>query len=662
MSTGSPTLWNWNFGNGNTSTLQHPSATYFTPGTYTITLTATNPSGSNTLTRTNYITVYEPPAVNFTADNTSGCFPLRVQFTDVSTAGTGNNNISWQWDFGNGTTSTLQNPFTTYTTAGSFAVTLRVVNDKGCSETVTRPNYITVTSGVTGGFTHTQPTVCAAPATVTFTNTSTGPPVLSYTWDFGDGNFSTLTNPVHTFNTNGNFVVTLVTSSTAGCQDTVRSNPISIGGFNNTFAAPANVCINEPVTFTNTSAPVPTSANWTFGDGGTAATINATHSYSATGTYLVWLYNNFAGCRDSVSQSITVNPRPSADFTAPVTAGCQTPFTANFQDLSAGGAVSWQWNFGDGGTSSLQNPSYTYNSYGSFTVTLVTSNIFGCTDTIVKTNYIRILQPSVSIAGLPVRGCIPYTLTPVPVIISADPVISYQWDFGDGGTSTLANPTYTYTTQGTYALRLIIITATGCSDTLTIPNAVQVGSKPVANFSGVPVPVCGRQPVFFTDLSVPADEWHWDFGDGGTSIVQHPIYPYNDTGYFSVRLIAVNNGCPDTITKIDYTRVLPPIARFAATSDCINRSQFIFTDQSVAPQTWAWDFGDGATSAIQNPVHSFAALGTYTVRLIVTNGGCADTTTQVVNAINENPDFLADRVVACKSAVINFSIITGLTT
>jgi PKD repeat protein len=104
---------------------------------------------------------------------------LRVQFTDLSTPGIGNTNVSWNWDFGNGVTSTLQNPFTTYTTAGLFTVTLRVTNDKGCTRTISRPTYIAVTPGVVASFTNTQATVCSAPANISFTNTSTGPGVLS---------------------------------------------------------------------------------------------------------------------------------------------------------------------------------------------------------------------------------------------------------------------------------------------------------------------------------------------------------------------------------------------------------------------------------------------------------------------------------------------------
>lgn len=655
LSTGNPTSWLWNFGNGNTSTLQNPSATYFTPGTYTIMLTATNAAGSNTFTRTQYITVYEPPVVNFSGDISSGCFPLRVQFTDLSTAGQGNTNVSWEWSFGNGQTSTLQNPLVTYNTAGIFTVTLKVTNDKGCSRTISRSNYITVTTGVRSAFTNTRATVCSAPATINFTNTSTGPPTLSYLWDFGDGNTSTLQNPSHIYTNNGSYIATLVTFSTAGCQDTLRSNPIVIGGITTDFNYPASICVNETATFTNASTPVPVRGSWKFGDGATAPTINSAHVYTNPGTYNVTLYNTYSNCVDSITHQIAINPRPVADFSAPVTAKCEPPLTVNFQNLSTG-SVNWEWDFGDGNTSTAQNPVHTYTSYGNFTVTLIATNGFGCTDTIIKPDFITVQRAAISINYLPVRGCVPYTISPQPVINSVDAITSYQWDFGNGATSSLQNPIYTYTSQGTYTVSLIITTSSGCSDTLIIPAAVTVGDKPVTNFSATPIPVCSRQPVQFTDLSAPSDQWVWEFGDGVISTLQNPIHSYSDTGYFTITLIAYNNGCPDTIVKTNYVQVLPPIARFAITPDCINRLQFSFTDQSIAPQTWEWDFGDGSPHVfIQNPTHIFPALGSYNVELIVTNGGCADTLSQLINAVNESPDFVANITTACKGlAAIDF--------
>lgn len=662
LSTGSPTSWTWNFGNGNTSTIQNPTATYFTPGSYTVTLTVANANGSNTISRTQYISVYEPPVVDFDANTRSGCFPLRVQFSDLSTAGAGNTNVKWEWDLGNGTTSTLQNPLIVYNNAGTFNVTLKVTNDKGCSKVISKSGYINATNGVRASFTKTNPVVCAAPADISFTNTSTGPPVLSYLWDFGDGSpLSTATNPVHTYNTNGTYTAILVTSSSAGCTDSVFSSPIVIGGNVTDFNLPASVCINEDAVLTNNSTPTPVSAFWRFGDGGTSTAINSTHSYSATGAYTIWLYNNYGNCTDSTSHIITVNPRPVANFSAPVTSKCEPPLTVNFQDISTGGATAWQWSFGDGGTSTLQNPSHTYNAYGSYDVTLITTNGFGCTDTIIQPAYIVIQRASIAVPGLPARGCIPFTITPNPVITSVDAITSYNWDFGDGGSSTLQNPTYTYITQGTYNVRLIITTSSGCTDTLDIPNAITVGSKPTVDFSAAPIPVCGHQQVYFTDLSTPVNEWHWDFGNGATSTLQNPVYRYTDTGYFSIRLIALNNGCPDTMTKTNYVRVLPPIARFTSTTNCSNRLQFTFTDQSIDPQSWEWDFGDGSPLVTtQNPVHYFPALGAYTVRLVTFNGSCSDTITHIIRAVGEVPDFGVNQTTACKETNLFFFLATNV--
>lgn len=662
QSTGNPTSWSWDFGNGNTSSLQNPVATYFTPGNYTIRLTVTNTSGTNTLVRNQLVTVYEPPTVDFSADNTSGCYPLRVQFTDLSTAGSGNTNTSWQWDFGNGVTSTQQNPLAVYTTAGSFTVSLRVTNDKGCVRTIARPVYINVTSGVKAAFTSSAPTVCSAPAVINFTNSSTGPGTLSYQWDFGDGSpTSAVTNPSHTYTANGSYTVTLVANSSAGCIDTFRSVvPIVIGGVTTSFTAPATACTNEPVNFVNTSTPAPSAVAWTFGDGGTSGTISPTYTYSTAGTYTIHLYNNFGFCIDSTQRTIQINPQPVADFTAPVTTQCQPPLAVNFQDLSTG-AVAWQWDFGDGSPAgTVQNPVHTYTSYGSFDVTLIATNSFGCKDTIVKPGFIVIRRAVISVAGLPVRGCVPYTINPVPTVTAVDAVTSWQWDFGDGSPfSTVQNPSHTYTNQGTYTVRLVITTSTGCNDTLLLPNAVQVGTKPHADFTGAPNPVCARQPVNFTDLTPPpVDEWHWDFGDGATSPLQHPTHVYNDTGYFDVTLVAVNNGCADTIVKNHFLYVKPPIARFTPTPDCNNRFFFSFTDQSVAPLTWEWDFGDGSpVNTTQNPTHTYAALGVYTVRLIVTNNGCADTTTRIVRAIHEIPDFSVLNPTGCRAATFNFAVV-----
>ncbi len=215
LSTGNPIEWKWDLGNGTTSVLQNPSATYFNAGQFDVTLIVKDAAGnSDTLKKIQLINVFAIPVVNFSASATAGCVPLTVQFTDLSTAGSSVIN-QWLWDFGDGTTSTAHNPSHIYTAAGNYNVTLRVSTTAGCSKTLTKTNYIRTNNGVIANFTNSSPTGCKLPITINFTNTSTGSGTLSNLWNFGDGNTSTATNPTHTYNSTGNFTVTLTVTSSA---------------------------------------------------------------------------------------------------------------------------------------------------------------------------------------------------------------------------------------------------------------------------------------------------------------------------------------------------------------------------------------------------------------------------------------------------------------
>ena len=397
---------------------------------------------------------------------------------------------------------------------------------------------------------------------------------------------------------------------------------------------------------------------WDFGDGTGASTANAIKTYNTPGTYTVRLYNTYSYCTDSSTKTIIVSPRPVADFATPDTFRCQPSLTSNFQDLSTN-AVGWQWSFGDGGTSTQQNPSHTYNAFGSYDVQLIVTNTAGCTDTIRKTNYIRITKPVISFPGLPARGCIPFTFNASANVVTEDIVTSWLWDFGDGTQSTLQNPSHTYPVQGTFTVTVTITTSTGCTETYTLPSAIRVGRKPVVNFTATPNPACAFQNVQFTDLTNEADEWLWLFGDGGTSTAQNPIHQYSDTGLLDVVLIATNNGCADSLRITDFIRIKPPIARFGFSTNCNNRLQFNFLDSSVGATSWLWNFGDGNTSTQQNPVHFFSSFGTYNVTLTVSNDTCSHSLTRVVKVIDEVPDLTAAFTAACKPSTFHFSAVAS---
>ncbi|MFZ1307110.1 MAG: PKD domain-containing protein, partial [Ferruginibacter sp.] len=656
QSTGNPIYWKWDLGNGTISFLQNPSTTYFTPGQYNIKLVVEDGLGNkDSLTRTQYINIFPIPVVNFSATPLSGCVPLTVQFTDLSTA-TGSAITSWLWDFGDGTTGIVRNPSHTYTSAGNYNVTLRVTTVSGCSKTLTKNNYIHASNGVIANFTNTLPTECSLPVTISFTNSSSGSGTLSYLWNFGDGLTSTLQNPTHTYVIQGNFTVSLRVTSSTGCITTItRPNAVVINFLRASFVSPASSCINDAVNFTNTSTPTPTSVLWDFGDGTTSTTLSPVKTYTATGSYTVKLVARLGACVDSTTFVFNVYPKPTAGFSGINRTACEPPLTVTFTNTSTAPATYF-WDFGDGATSTAQNPVHTYTAYGSFHVKLIVTNFVGCSDSLIINNYVQILPPDASINNLPQSNCAPLTWTFSSTVNSPDPVVSYFWDLGDGTTSTLPNPTNTYPT-GSYDIKLIVTTMGGCTDTVFIPAGIVADDKPVANFNANPRDVCAKEDVLFNDLSTGnITRWLWDFGDGGTSTVQNPSHHYQDTGLFTIRLIVWNNNCPDTLILTDYVHISPPIASFNSVFDCVAPRTFTFTDASIGPDEWHWDFGDGTTSTTQHNVHTFPDTGTYTIRLVVINHvtGCDDTFTQTIRIVEEVANFNATATEICRNTSTTF--------
>jgi gliding motility-associated-like protein len=642
------TSWQWDLGNGVTSTQQNPSTIYTNPGTYTVTLIATNASGSQTLTRTGYITVNAPPAPDFSATNTAGCFPLRPQFTDLSVPGSGTI-TSWSWNFGGGNTSTLQNPQFTYINSGNYAVSLTVTNAAGCSRTVVKPAFISVSPGVRADFTASAPVQCKPPEIINFTNLSTGPGTLTYSWDMGDGNTSTATNPSNNYATSGPFTVRLITTSSAGCIDTItKLNAVRLNNIQARITAPATACINSPVNFQNSGDSTPVSSTWFFGDATSSSNINPVKSYTAAGTYTVRVINQYNSCIDSATHIITVKPAPAAAFTSNDSISCRAPHTVNFQNQSTG-AASWNWNFGDGGSSTQQNPSHTYTALGAYTVRLIVTNNFGCTDTLIKTNFVRLEKPVFNPLITPTEGCRMLNVNFNANSTAVDGIAQWFWDFGNGNTSSSPNTSAVFD-SGTYNIKLRVVTVQGCVDSVVLFSGVKVGTPPLADFSANPNNVCAFTPTQFTDLSTGnPDEWFWIFGDGNTSNQRNPIHTYQIPGTYTVTLTAYNNRCANTITRTAYITVLPPVAQFTSTVSCsISKQRVQFTDQSVGATTWLWNFGDGNTSTLQNPVHNYSSLGTFTITLTVTNGACSNSISRTITLVDPIPDFVADRTQACK--------------
>jgi len=657
QSTGSPTSWTWDFGNGQLSQKSSPTATvvYTQPGTYTVRLVVRNASGIDDEIKTNYITVFASPTASFKANLTTACAPATVQFTDLSTPPPGSTITGWAWDFGDGGTSVQQNPSHVYTNTGFYNVSLQVKTSNGCTRTAVAGRYIRVVGGVDVNFGFIQPTTCQPPFLVNFHDQSAGPGTLSYVWNFGNGATSTAENPSTIYNAPGTYTVKLSVQSDLGCSGTTTQDVV-VEGKTTDFTAPANICVGQTINLLNNSVPAPVSSSWTFSDGTTSSQINPVKTFLSGGTFQVKLVNNYGNCKDSITKDVTVITSPTVDFSVDDSISCDAPSTVQFTDKSPA-ASTWLWNFGDGSTSTDQNPNHTYSAPGFYDVTLTITLAGGCSNSITKSQYIKIKPIVATITNAPAGGCVPFTFSPIADIQSIDSIVSYSWDLGEpGATYNTQFPTHTYNSTGTYAISLTVTTRSGCVKTITLPSGVKTGTKPTADFTFAPDNTCASTPVQFTDNSTTSPgadvQWNWNFGDGGTSSQKNPNHVFTSAGTLNVQLTVSNNGCEDDVIK--QVTVLPPVANFGYTVNCSNHLTVAFLDSSqtdiaYGPITYQWDFGDGSTSSAQSPSHNYSSLGTYNVTLNVTNGACSYSASQTIVLANEAADFTISKNPVCKN-------------
>ncbi len=659
LSTGDPKYWDWDLGNNQLSNVQNPVVTYSQPGTYTVTLVVRNQSGANAVTKTEYITVYPSPSVSLQADITTACLPASVQFT--GTASTTVGTISeWLWDFGDGATSNQQNPQHTYTETGYYNVALTATSSNGCSRRVSRGRYIRMVAGIAADFINTSPAECKPPFGVAFTNESSGPGQLAYAWDFGNGSTADSANPIVNYATDGDYTVQLITQSNYGCKDTVQKT-VTVTTYAAGFNSPDSSCLVEPVNFQNISAPGAGSLLWDFGDGTQSAEANPVKTYAAAGTYTVNLVSNYGHCSDTVSKAVKITPKAPVDFTATNNIGCGIPLEVHFQNNTPG-AVSWLWEFGDGQTSTEQNPVHSYTIAASYDVKLTVATANGCGNTITKPRFVRVIPTTVKITTDMDEGCVNVlTIHPATEIRTVDAIASYLWDFGDGNTSPLENPTHTYTSTGVFPMKVTVTTADGC--VATAPHTVKVGTPPSgADFTVDPTGNCVSDSVRFYGTANGANEWLWDFNDGESSMEQNPVHLYRDTGTFAITLTPLHNGCPGSpVTKTNLFHKDPPVADFGFEVNCSNTLLVKFTDSSIVDPglgniSYLWDFGDGQTSTDQNPPeHSFPASGQYNVQLTVTNGSCTAVYVRRIDLFSVNADFTLPSAALCKNTQLVFN-------
>lgn len=582
LSLNNPTEWRWDYGDmtGDYSYEQDPPPyTYAEEGAYSICLMATNECGSTGFCVLVQVGCNEPQA-SFTNQSND----LSVAFTDTSSE----TPTSWLWDFGDGNTSTLQHPNHIYAQPGQYNVCLEVSNACGNTEVC---NFVSVS--------------CPQPLADFSTQSdeldfqfldNSGAGVTSWTWDFGDGQAANVQNPVHTYTAPGFYQVCLTVSNICGnstfCQQIVASCPPPVTAFNVTSDALS-------VSLTDISANLPVVWNWSFGDGQISTLQNPTHDYAAPGTYTICLQTMNACGSNTVCQSVTLScANPVAAFSTQ-----SDGLSVNFIDQSPNSPTSWSWDFGDGTSSTLSNPTHTYDAPGSYMVCLSVSSV--CGDNQMCT------QIQVSCAAP--EPFFTFVVNDLGVSFAGQvgaSVDSWLWNFGDGNTSTVQDPQHDFSVPGTYNVCVQISNVCGVNQYCQLVTVSCAAPIPGFIFS-----TDGLNVSCFDQSNGELENWVWNFGDGGSAVVQNPVHTYPAPGTYQICL-EVSGVCgAGTLCQSVTVSCAAPVSIFDYEASDLTA---LFEDQSSGgPSSWSWDFGDGSISQQENPEHTYAEPGTYTVCLAV---------------------------------------------
>lgn len=524
ISSGAIQSMSWNFGNGNTSTDYAPTTLYTSDGTYSTTLVATSASGCvDSVSQTT--TIHPLPTANFSFID--DCADKQIPFTDQSAVTTGSTISTWHWDFGNGTTSTQQQPAAqTYPAAGNYTITLAVETAFGCTDDTSIA--LEVFPVPTANFTFDS--VClGVPTQFTDLSSANGNyPISSWNWSFSNSLTATSQNPAVTFSSHGFYTTTLSIATTAGCvstatRDSAVVHPLPISQFSNALKN----CLGDTTWFQDLSA-VPnllndsiTTWHWNFSDGNSDNHQHSNHLFTNHGFHPVTLITQTnKGCADTTTNPVEIFPLPVIHFASEVLDGCQ-PLRVQFEQLcsipSPYSIAYYEWNLGVT-NDAIQNPNpiQVYNndtlhplSVATYPVSLQATSANGCVSSDTVQDYItEYPKPKALFAATPY--VVDFLDTEVQFTDkSSENVTDWYYEFGDGGTSYEQHPTNYYPEQvGSYTATQYVTTAHNCSDTA----AATIKVEPIFTF---------YIPSAFTPNQDGVNEYFFGDGEGFSEYNMH---------------------------------------------------------------------------------------------------------------------------------------------
>lgn len=671
MSTVGTNSWNWNFGNGQTSSQQNPTNTFPTPGTYNVTLTAQNTTSGCSSTFNQDVTIHPLPTPSFSANTTVGCSPLNVTFTNTSASG------SFDWDFGNGSTFSGTNPpDQTYNVDGAYTVSLTMTDANGCTNTTTLNNYINV-AAPTVQFSMDQYNGCE-PLTVQFSESSSSPdpisdPIISWTWNFGDGSPTVIsqTPPPHAYN-EGVYSVTLTVVTQNGCTASLTYvDTIQVGAISNVNfivdptieCAKTSIDFTDLTTFSGTPDPADLIYSWDFGDGGQSSEPNPTYSYPTdTGYFDVTLIVDWRGCKDTMimTQAVYIKA-PISLFTPDQTLFCNPgslPITLNVTDDAIIGQLSddvemiWKW--GDGTPNNILSNamldgagngdiSHNYSAYGTYTIEQVVYNYTtGCSDSTTQTIYV-----SETVAGFTLSNdstCVGSPIQLTSTSTSTHPFGTFAYNMGNGGSASGNPVNYTYNSSGAFDIVLTATNSVGCSATSTFVG-MDVLALPLASITPTDVTGCAPITVTYTNSSsttgngVPLSSFLWTFPNSTTQVTTNTgtttDFAFTTEGSFNTTLVATDQfGCVSAPAIVNML-ITKPVANFILDDVVCNQEEFTAVNTSTGAISYEWFIDNNSTSSDVDFMHSFNEPSIpvvnsvqHDVKLIATDiNGCMDTLT-----------------------------------
>ena len=642
------TNYYWTFGDNSSGSGMNAYHQYAATGWYLVCLLITDSACQSTYCDSVYVGTNGIFCQAYYTYQTNG---LTVSFLDQSIGA----NLNYDWNFGDGSTGSGQNATHTYAQAGQYLVCL-TISSGTCSDTVC--GYVNVTSG--GGNCQASFYTVDSAGVTYFINMSTGAlGVPSYVWDFGDGSFGYNQYESHIYNSTQGFLACLTVTYTDTSNQTILCTSTfcdSVNGSGGTSTCQASFnwmtgASAGEIDFTDLSSASDSIVSWAwdFGDGSTSGQQNPSHVYAQSGAYYICLtisaadQNGIITCTSTSCSFIQVQVGGG---------GCQASFvyydsagTYYFINTSTGinfFTTAYFWDFGDGTTSSAANPSHNFNTIGPYLVCLtISDSVAGCSstfcDSVASANGGNC---QAAFNAVPDSAGFGYSFYDAST--GTNQLTTYTWTISDGTTATGNSFHHNFASQGWYQVCLTVTVydslqnvtcASSTCDSVYAGNGGGAWCNANWGYQG------NSFVVFFADLSTGTDtivSWSWDFGDGSTSTQQNPVHNYSQSGYYLVCL-TIETGANGAITCTStYCNMI-----YAGNNNTFCQANFSmypdstglgFQFQNISSGTtgttmYTWSFGDGGTSALENPFHMYATTGSYTVCLTISDSAanCSST-------------------------------------